>query len=159
MIFVTLGTQDKTFERLLVAIEKQIECGVIQEEVIVQGGYTHYLSKTLKMFDLVDMHQFNQWMDQADLIITHGGAGSIMTALKKGKRVIAAARLKQFQEHTNDHQVQLVDSFEKEGYLLALHDFSKLGEVIEASQHFIPKKVVSNTQNMIDLIEKFISEI
>ena len=42
MIFVSLGTQDKSFKRLLDAIEKQIDKGNIKEEVIVQAGYTKY---------------------------------------------------------------------------------------------------------------------
>ena len=111
MILVTLGTQDKSFVRLLKAIDKQIELGNIKEEVIVQAGYTKYESKNMKIFDLVSPKELDSLMKSANIIITHGGVGSILGALKYGKPVIAAARLSKYGEHTNDHQKQIIDEF------------------------------------------------
>ena len=96
MIFVTLGTQDKGFPRLLEAIDKQIKKGNIKEKVIVQAGLTEYESDNMEIFDLVPQKDFDKYVDEASLIITHGGAGSILTAVKKGKKVIAAARLSKY---------------------------------------------------------------
>ena len=125
MILVTLGTQDKPFSRLLKVIEKAIKKGVIQEKVIVQAGYTPYKSDVMEVFDLIPVDEFEKLMKDADLVISHGGVGSILSALKKGKKVIAAPRLSKYNEHTNDHQLELVTAFAKEGYLLPLKDFSK----------------------------------
>ena len=91
MIFVTLGTQDKEFTRLLEAIDREIEKGNIKERVVVQAGYTKYESKNMEIFDLIPTDEFNKYIKSADLIITHGGAGSILTAIKNNKKVIAAA--------------------------------------------------------------------
>lgn len=120
MILVTLGTQDKAFPRLLEAIEKQLENGTITDEVIVQAGCTAFTSKKMKLFDLIPMEQFDQLLSQCDLLITHGGVGTIMAGLRLGKTIIAAPRLAQYHEHHNDHQTEIVSSFEKQGYLLAL---------------------------------------
>ena len=158
MIFVTLGTQDKGFPRLLEAIDKEIEKGTIKEKVIVQAGLTKYESKDMEIFDLVPANEFEKYIDEADLIITHGGAGSILTAIKHGKKVIAAARLAKYKEHTNDHQKQIVKEFSKEGYILELRDFNKLGKLIEKSKHFTPKKFESNTNNMVKLISNYIED-
>ena len=81
MIFVTLGTQDKEFTRLLEAIDREIEKGNIKERVVVQAGYTKYESKNMEIFDLISTDEFNKYIKSADLIITHGGAGSILTAI------------------------------------------------------------------------------
>ena len=158
MIFVTLGTQDKSFKRLLEAIDREIENGNIKEKVIVQAGLTKYESKNMEIFDLLPADKFEEYIDKSDLIITHGGVGSILTAIKKNKKVIAAARLKKYKEHTNDHQRQIVKEFSEQGYILELRDFNKLGKLIEKSKNFKPKKVHSNTNNFIKLIENYIEE-
>ena len=158
MIFVTLGTQDKDFSRLLKAIDKEIEKGTIKEKVIVQAGHTKYESKNMEIFDLIPTDEFNEIIEKCDLIITHGGVGNILSAIKKNKPVIAAARLKKFKEHTNDHQKQIIGEFTKQGYILELRDFGKVGKMIEKAKTFKAKKFKSNTKNMIKLIEDYIEE-
>ena len=126
MIFVTLGTNDKQFTRLLDACEKAIEEKVITDRVVVQAGFTKYESKNMEIFDYMDRDQFSTFMNSADLVITHGGVGTIMTALKERKKILAAARLSEYHEHVNDHQIQLLTSFEKEGYLIYMLDLSDI---------------------------------
>lgn len=158
MIFVTLGTQDKGFPRLLEAIDREIEKGNIKDKVIVQAGLTEYKSKNMEIFDLISAEEFDCYIAKSDLVITHGGAGSILTAVKNGKKVIAAARLSKYHEHTNDHQKQIVKKFAEDGYILELKDFNKLGKLIEKSKTFKPKKFISNTKNVRKLIENYIED-
>jgi UDP-N-acetylglucosamine transferase subunit ALG13 len=159
MILVTLGTQDKPFKRLLEAIQKQIDKGNIREKVVVQAGSTKYQSDDMEIFDLVPVDQFKKLIAQADLIITHGGVGSIMDGIKNNKRILAAPRLKKYNEHVNDHQIQIIDAFYKMGYILPLKDFSKLDKLIVKAKSFKPKSLVSNTNNMVKLIEDYIDSI
>lgn len=159
MILVTLGTQDKNFDRLLIAIDNEINKGNIKEKVIVQAGTTDFKSDNMKIFDLISKDEFDKLMSECDLLITHGGVGSILTGLSHGKKVIAASRLSKYKEHVNDHQVQIVGEFAKKGYILELKDFSKLGDLIKKSKSFKPKKYKSNTNNMIKLLEDFIDNI
>ena len=158
MIFVVLGTQDKQFTRLLKAVDKEIEKGTIKGEVVVQAGQTKYESSNMKIFDLVSAPEFDKLMDEADIVITHGGAGSILGAIKRGKKVIATPRLAKYKEHHNDHQKQIVGEFAKEGYILELDDMNDLGKMIKEVKKFKPKKFVSNTNNMIKLIENYIED-
>ncbi len=159
MIFVTLGTQDKNFDRLLVAIDREIKKGNIKGKVIVQAGITDFHSDDMEIFDLIPKDEFENLMKKCDLLITHGGVGSILTGLSHGKKVIAAARLSKYKEHINDHQVQIVQDFAKKGYILELSDFSKLDEVLEKSKKFKPKKYKSNTMNMIKMLEDYIDNL
>ena len=156
MILVTLGTQDKSFKRLLEAIDRQVELGNIKDKIVVQAGCTKYESKNMEIFDLIPMEKFDDLIKSCDLLITHGGVGSIITGLKNDKKVIAAARLEKYKEHTNDHQIQIIENFSNDGYILGLDNFDELDKVLEKAKTFKPKKYVSNTDKMIKIIEDFI---
>ena len=159
MILVTLGTQDKTFPRLIEAVEKQIELGNIKDEVIVQAGSTKYESDKMKIFDYMPIAEFNELYKKADLIITHAGESSIIMGIEQGKKVISAARLAKYGEHVNDHQLQIQNSFVEAGYILPLIDFDKLNEVIEQMKTFVPKEYKSNKENFINLLENEIEKM
>lgn len=159
MILVTLGTNDKTFPRLLEALDKEIEKGNIKDKVVIQAGSTKYESKNMEIFDLIERDKFDKLMDECDLLITHGGVGSILTGLNKGKKVIAVPRLSKYKEHVNDHQLQIVENFSKHKYILAANDLNKLSKIIEKAKTFKPQKYESNTNNMIKLIEDYIDNL
>ncbi len=156
MIFVTLGTQDKSFKRLLEAIDKQIKLGIIKDKVVVQAGYTDYTSDNMEIYKLLSMNEFDEYIKKCDLLITHAGVGSIMTGLSNNKKIIAAARLSKYGEHSNDHQIQIATEFSKKGYILYLKDFNDLGKLIKKSKSFKPKKYEENNSNFVKLIEDFI---
>ena len=159
MILVTLGTQDKQFYRILAALEVKLDKHLIDDEVIVQAGCSaDFKSKYMKIFDLIPMDEFDEMIKKCDLLITHGGVGSIITGLKNNKKVIAAARLSKYNEHVNDHQLQIIDNFSKEGYILKLDNFDDIDKLIKDSSKFKPKKFKSNTDNMIDLIDREIEK-
>ena len=158
MILVTLGTQDKTFERLLVTIDEQIKKGNIKDKVVVQAGSTKYESDNMEIHDFLTREEYDEYIKKCDLLITHGGVGTILSGLNNGKVVIATPRLAKYKEHHNDHQKQIVGEFAKEGYILELDDMNDLGKMIKEVKKFKPKKFVSNTNNMIKLIENYIED-
>ena len=104
MILVLLGTQDKSFHRLLKQIDEAILDRIINEEVIVQAGYTKYSSDNMKIFDFVSKKDLDKYVDNSSFIITHAGVGSILDGIRKGKKMLVVPRLKEYKEHTNDHQ-------------------------------------------------------
>ena len=122
MILVMLGTQNNSFHRLLEEIDRLIDSGVINEKVIVQAGYTKYNSKNMRIFSLIPQEELEKYQDKADLIITHGGVGSIISSIKRKKKVIAVPRLHKYGEHVNDHQKQIVESFDKKGYIIGCYE-------------------------------------
>ena len=145
MILVTLGTQKQQFNRLL----DYIEASNIKDKIIVQAGHTKYYSKKMKIFDFISYDEMNEYINKADLIITHAGTGSIITPLKMGKKVVACPRLKEYDEHVDDHQTQLVDIFYEEGYILKLNEENDLNELLKNIKNFKPKKYISNSSNFI----------
>ncbi len=157
MILVTLGTQDKGFERLLKEIDKLIKKELITDKVIVQAGHTKYESKNMEIFDFKSQKELDKLRKEADLIISHAGVGSILDSLKYGKKVIGVARLKKYGEHTNDHQLQILEKFSNDGYIIKAQSVDKLYDAIEKSKNFEVKKYKSNVNNMIKIIDNYIS--
>ena len=160
MILITLGTQDKPFHRLLEAVQKQIDNKVINEKVVVQAGIScNFKSKDMEIFDLIPLEEFDKLISECDVLITHGGVGSIIAGIKNNKKVIAAARLKKYGEHVNDHQLQIIENFTESGYILSLDNFDELDVVLQKAKKFKPNKFKSNTKNFIKLIKKEIDSI
>ena len=158
MIFVSLGTNDKSFDRLLKKLDEEISLGNIRDKVVVQSGYTKYSSVNMDIVDLMPMNMFNKNISSCDILITHGGVGTILDGLKHGKKIIAFPRLKMYQEHVNDHQVEIIDEFYKCGYILTgqIDDIVKL---IDEVRHFEPKEYKSNNYKFNKLIRDYIDSI
>lgn len=156
MILVMLGTQNNSFYRLLEEIDRLIEIGKINDEVIVQAGYTKYESKNMKIIDFASSEEIEKLEQKANCIITHGGVGSIIGSIEKGKKVIAVPRLKQYGEHVNDHQLDIVESFDKLGYIIGITDVSQLGDALQKIAEFKPNEYIQNTGNIIKIVENFI---
>ena len=158
MILVTLGTQDKTFVRLLEKINQLIDQGLIKDKVVVQAGFTKYSSDNIEIFDLIPQDEFNNLMSKADLVITHGGVGNIISALEKNKKVIAVPRLAKYGEHINDHQTQIIAKFNDLGYIIGLQDVDELDRAIKEVKKFKPQKFVHDNSKMLNLVSKLIDE-
>lgn len=156
MIFVTLGTQDKPFTRLLKKIDEEINKGNIKEEIIVQGGCTKIDTKNMKIFNQVSQQEFEEYIKKCDLLLTHAGVGSIITGLKYDKKVVAVARLAKYGEAANDHQIQLIENFSQEGYILGVNDLNDLSKVLKEAKKFKPKKYISNTKKFVDQLINYI---
>ena len=159
MILITLGTQDKPFYRLLDAVQKQIDNKIITDKVIVQAGCSSdFKSDDMEILDLIPMDEFDELITKCDILITHGGVGSIITGLKNSKKVIAAARLSKYKEHVNDHQLQIIENFTNSGYILSLNNFDELGKILKEIKNFRPQKYKSNTSDFIKLVKKEIDK-
>ena len=160
MILVLLGTQNNSFARLLDKIEECIDKKIITEEVVVQAGYTKYDSTKMKVLDFISQDEIDDLISQSSLIITHGGVGSITSSIKQNKKVIAVPRLEKFGEHVNDHQIQIIEKFDKEGYILGVTDLNDLPDIIQKSKDFFPKKYIKNEENnknnVLSIVENYI---
>ena len=156
MILVLLGTQNNSFKRLLEEVQKNIDNGNIKEKVIVQKGFTKFESKDMEMYKELPSEKINKLIEQANIVITHGGVGSIISSITRGKKVIAVPRLKKYKEHVNDHQLDIINSFNDNGYIIGIHCVEELGEVLTKIKSFVPKKYIQNTGKVINIIENFI---
>ena len=159
MIFITVGTQKFQFNRLLKEVDKLIEEKKITEEVFAQIGYSDYKPKNYRYKDFIDRDEYANIMKKCQKVITHGGTGAIVGAIKQGKMVVAIPRLKKFGEHVDDHQIQIVSEFEKIGFILWVKDIDMLYKDIVNIDKIALKEYTSNTNKIIKEIEIFIENL
>lgn len=156
MIFVTLGSQKFQFNRLLKAIDSLPQKG---ETIFAQTGYSDYQPENYEFKPFLDRNEFIEKMDKADIVITHGGTGAIVGALKKGKKVIAVARLAKYGEHVDDHQLQIVNQFKDLNLICECDDCDMLETMLEYVRKTEFSCYKSNTNRIIDSIEEFIEDL
>lgn len=158
MIFITLGSQKFQFNRLLIKIDELLEAGIIQEEVFAQVGASNYVPKNFKCKDYLNRDEFQEILKKSNLVITHGGTGAIVTAIKNHKKVIAVARKAQFKEHVDDHQEQIVDSFTYSNYILGITNFDEFENVLKKIRTHKFDRFESNTDVFIKSIEDYLNK-
>ena len=157
MIFVSLGSQKFQFNRLLMEIDYLIEDGTILEEVIAQTGYSTYEPKNYKSIPFMSKPDFDQYVEDCRILITHGGTGAIVGALKKNKKVIAVPRLAKYGEHVDDHQTQIVDVFRQKGMICGCK-VEGLSQALREAEVINPTPFVSNTDHFIAFIDEYIEK-
>jgi UDP-N-acetylglucosamine transferase subunit ALG13 len=155
LIFVTVGTHPQQFNRLLKKVDEYARDKIINN-VFIQIGYSDYQPEFCEYSDFVGFNQFGELIKESDIVITHGGEGSIGNALMNGKKTIVVPRLKKYSEHTNDHQLQITNALEKQRRIIAVYDIELLGQAIKNAKSFKPGNNGQKSQ-IIDLIEEFIN--
>lgn len=138
MIFVTLGTWEMPFIRPLVEIEQAASEGLLNEPVIVQSGKTPYASARMTLVPFFDKEEMERMYERASLLICQAGVGSIMLGLRKRKKVIAIARRRMFDEHVDDHQLEILEVFSKAGAILPWNGTGDLPDVLRQAEDYVP---------------------
>lgn len=118
MIFVTVGTQPNGFLRCLKEVEKLIDTYHIEEEVVAQIGNTDFETTKFKTIPFTSVTEFDELISKASVVITHAGSGAIFGSIKAGKKIIAMARLHDFNEMADNHQTELIKKLSEGGYLI-----------------------------------------
>jgi len=125
MIFVTVGTDEHDFSRLVKKMDE------LPGKNVMQIGHTKYEPKKAEWFRFEKNSVIEGLYKKADIIVTHGGAGSIIRSLKGGKVPIVVPRLKKHGEHLNDHQLDLARGLEGKGRVVLVEDVELLGKMIK----------------------------
>lgn len=140
MILVTCGTQTQPFTRLFETVENVN----VDQAIIMQLGHTKFETKH-RHYDFSP--NFSDDYNQAQVIITHGGVGSIMPGLLAHKIVIVMPRLAKYGEHVDDHQLEITNKLEKEGYIYVINDSNELQSLLDNIDNLSPKIYQSNNDN------------
>lgn len=141
MIFVTVGTHEQPFNRLIEYVDKLKQDGEITDEVIMQTGFSTYEPKCCKWSKLLPYNEMIKNVAKARIVITHGGPASFIMPLQIGKIPVVVPRRQDFNEHVNNHQV----------------DFSKA--VAERMGNIIPVYEIRDLKNVIFNYENIVAEM
>jgi UDP-N-acetylglucosamine transferase subunit ALG13 len=135
-VFVTVGFQFP-FDRLIKAID-QMAPSLKDVTIIAQGSQTSYKAKHIHLFDFAPPNVFNQYLSEAQLIVSHAGMGTILTALEKGKSILVMPRLTKYGEVTTEHQLATAKKLEEKKYVhVAYNEYelkNKLPGILQACQ-------------------------
>lgn len=159
MIYVTLGTFPTPFTRPLQALDELCKKGVITEKVIVQCGYTKFETHHLEMIPFVSPQEMEQYIEQARIVITHAGTGSLVQPVKMEKLVIAIPRLFEYHEHVDDHQLEIYTKFVESNYVYPWNKEDNLETILSEIENYKPSKFVSNKIKIIDNLEDYIEKL
>lgn len=149
MIFVTVGTHEQPFDRLVEKIDSLKGDGLIDEDVFIQYGYGKYEPKHCQGSRLISGVKMAEYVEKARIVITHGGPSSFIAVVKQGKVPIVVPRKKAFNEHVNDHQLIFCKEAKDSGVpMIIVEDVDTLNDVLANYDSLAGEcpAFVSNTQ-------------
>lgn len=162
MILVTVGTEQFPFDRLMHWINALIRQGFLQvdqEDIVIQYGTCNFLPNEVKAYSLLAEDQFRTLISQARLIIGHCGEGTINILEETSKPYILVPRSYRFQEHVDDHQVELAEVLQQIGIPIAWSP----GDLVRflVSPRHVPYSVASESKlaSLCQLLEERFGQI
>ncbi|MCD8300545.1 MAG: multidrug MFS transporter [Clostridiales bacterium] len=163
MIFVTVGTHEQQFNRLVKAMDELKKSGVIQEEVIIQMGYSDYIPVNCQYSDFFSYQQMQKYVEEARIVITHGGPASFIAALQLGKIPIVVPRQYELNEHVNNHQLNFCRTVDKRyGNIILVEDIETLPDIIRNYESIaleMKAGVWSNNDKFCEEFGKLVDEV
>lgn len=138
MIFVTVGTHEQQFNRLVEYMDEYAE--TTDEEIIIQTGFCTYEPKHCKWQKLFPYREMAELVEKARIVITHGGPSSFIAPLQIGKVPIVVPRKEEFGEHVNNHQVNFCRQVsERQHNILNVESIEELSQCINKYDEMVKK--------------------
>lgn len=163
MIFVTVGTHEQPFNRLIQKVDELKRDGVIREDIIMQTGFSTYEPKYCKWSKLIPYQQMIKYVEDARLVITHGGPASFIMPLQMGKTPIVVPRQHRFDEHVNDHQVEFSRNVEQRmKNIISVENIENLGNVITNYDKIVngmEHEMISNNQRFCESMNIIVNDM
>lgn len=163
MIFVTVGTHEQPFNRLIGCMDELKGRNVIQEEVIMQTGYSTYVPQYCQWKKMLSYDEMSENVRNARIVITHGGPASFFMPLQLGKTPIVVPRQKRYGEHVNDHQLLFTRTVvERQQNIVLIENITDLEECIlhyDALVEQMPRKIKSNNENFNIAFEMLVEDL
>lgn len=154
MIFVTIGTQ-LPFDRLIKIMDEMAP--QLNEEVIAQVCRLGFTPKNIKTINFLAPDEFNTLFDKARLIVSHAGMGTILSAMKKGKNIIAFPRIAALGEHRNEHQLATARIFKEMEIVNVAMNEDELRDLLFRKDLLPPQQISDRaSDSLIQSIESFI---
>lgn len=159
MIFVTVGTHEQQFNRLLEKVDFLKQKGILKDEVIMQTGFSKYEPKYCQSINFIRYDDMAKYIDQARIVITHGGPASFISVISKGKTPIVVPRMSKYKEHVNDHQLDFARKLIKRGVNITLVEDIEFLEQSIIEQNSKIMSFDSNNENFNLSLKKIIIDL
>ena len=161
MIFVTVGNDFRSFDRLLKKIDEIAP--LIPNEIVIQRGYSTYLPRNTQYFDFVSMPIAIDYIQKSELVVSHAGIGTIILCKEYGIPILILPRRKRYGEHMNDHQMEIAKALEerRNENIHVIYQEDQIEEAIlrilgEGKRNILLKNI--GKANLIKTIREFINQ-
>jgi len=142
LLFVTVGAI-LPFDRLVKAVAELKARGEIPERVIVQSGTGGLAPDGVEAFETLPFDEMQRILADADIVVCHGGSGSLITALRQGCRVVAMPRLFEMREGYDNHQAEIIAAFAARGLIDTANDVEELSAALRRVREKSPAMATS----------------
>ncbi|MBR1905728.1 MAG: multidrug MFS transporter [Clostridiales bacterium] len=161
MIFVTVGTHEQPFNRLVEYMDKWASNH--DEQVVIQTGFSTYVPMNCQWKKILPYQEMVKNVGDARIVITHGGPSSFIMPLQIGKVPIVVPRKLEYNEHVNDHQVEFCKKVAKRmSNIIVAEDVSSLGDMIEHFSDIVSGMktgMISNNAMFCSKFENIVDEL
>ena len=148
MIFVTVGTHEQPFNRLVKKVDDLVAQGNIKEKVVIQTGFSTYNATHCEAHKMMSFDEMQQALKDARIVITHGGPSSFIEALQFGKVPIVVPRKEKYHEHVNNHQVDFTKLIAKRmNNIIPVYDVNTLLSTIDNYEIIVTNKNSGKNSN------------
>jgi beta-1,4-N-acetylglucosaminyltransferase len=154
LIFVTVGNHYQGFDRLIKKMDEI--AGRIDEQVIMQIGYTKYKPVNAEYFEFAEYSNIQKLNHDARTVVSHAGVGSILTALEQRTHLIIVPRLKKYDEVLDDHQLEIARELLENPNITIVYDVESIDEVLKADFSFAEE---CNGNKLVHSLRKYITSI
>jgi UDP-N-acetylglucosamine transferase subunit ALG13 len=149
--FVAVGNAKNPFPRMLDAIKACLTH--LPQPLLVQHGTTAFREAACICRSFVNMNEFDEYIVQAQLLIVHGGAGSVIHAIRAGKTPIVIPRLAKYGEIIDDHQLEFARALHRDGKVLLLEESGNLLEAVhKVLSHEVVPAITRPTPSLLTLV-------
>ena len=155
-IFVVLGTQKFQLNRLLIELDRLKEEGILTSEIFAQTGGSDYEPKHYSWKHYLETEAFEKKMEECSLVVVHSGVGSIISAIRKNKKVVVYPRLEKYHEHVDDHQCEIGQAFAQRGLVVYCGEKDDLMMKIQEAREMESRPFVSHNDRMLETIKNYI---
>lgn len=163
MIFVTVGTHEQPFDRLIQKIDELKRDGIVNEEVIIQTGYSTYEPKYCQWSKLLPYEQMVENVAKARIVVTHGGPASFIMPLQLGKIPVVVPRQSQYGEHVNNHQLEFARAMQqRQGNILVAERMEQLENILvhyDTLVRAMPAALNSHNARFVADFEKIVGQL
>lgn len=163
MIFVTVGTHEQPFNRLLEYVDRLKKEQILTDKVVIQTGYSTYEPQYCDWKRLYPYREMVAMVEQANIVITHGGPSSFLMPLRIGKIPVVVPRQYEYKEHVNNHQMIFSKTVaERLGNIIVIDNIKDLENVLlnyESITANMSSKMQSNNAKFNQEFENIVNDL
>lgn len=157
-VFASVGTQKFPFDRLLKLVDAAAAASP-EDSFFAQTGNSLYIPRSFPSKPFLQKEEFEEQIRSCDLLFVHSGVGTIITALKAGRKIVVLPRLAKYGEHVDDHQLQIAEAFAEKNLVLCCGEGDDALTLMRQAMAHSFAPYVSHRADMLSVINEYLATL